>query len=91
MIRTLGAGEAVASRTAVLAQLLRTRGHAHRVTARTIARRLNQRNTITATEVRAVAAANPTLVNDDGSGNLLLTNVGLQRARERPLSRWALR
>lgn len=92
MIHTFGTGEPTASRTALLAALLRLRARPGGRTASStkVAKRLAPRGTITKVEVEAVADANPTLVTN-ASGTLSLTGAGLTAARSRGTSRWAIR
>jgi len=92
VIRQFGAGQTTASRVVLLATLNRLRArNGRKVSATRVARFLYPRRKVTTTTIRSVAAANPTLVTDDGSGNLTLTSAGLRAARSRMSPRYAIK
>lgn len=93
MIRQFGnAGQATASRVTLLSTLNRLRGrNGRKVSATRVARYLYPRRKVSAATIRTVAAANPTLVTDDGSGGLTLTGAGLRAARSRMSPRYAIK
>lgn len=93
MIRQFGAGsQATASRVVLLATLNRLRARGGRkVSATKVSRYLYPRRKVTAATIRTVAAANPTLITDDGSGGLTLTAAGHRAARSRMSPRYAIK
>lgn len=93
MIRTFGVGEATASRVVLAAAVNRLRGRAGRTVKVTkVAKRINQRGTVTTAEVVAVAQANPTLFTLSSANSLItLTGTGLRAARSRMTPRYAVR
>lgn len=91
-MHTFGHADGAPSQTVLLAHLNRlgARTVGHKVAASRVARRINQRGSVTGTEVLAVAADIPTLVTVSGS-DLYLTAAGLTAARHRMTPRYAVR
>lgn len=88
-MRTFGTADD-ASHQRLLAELNKVHAHGSKtVTAGFIAKRINRRGLVTATEVRNVAAEITSLVTDT-SGNLKLTNAGITAARSGMSPRVAL-
>lgn len=92
MIHKFGTADPTPSRVTLLAMLNRLRArNGRKVSAARVARFMVPRRKVTATVVRNVAAQNPTLVTDDGVGNLTLTGAGLRAARSRMSPRYDIK
>ena len=88
-MRTFGTSDS-ASQARLRAELLKRKAYGSKtVTAASVAKRINQRGLVTATEVRNVAAQITSHVTDS-SGNLKLTTAGIAVARAQPSPRVAL-
>lgn len=91
-MHTFGHADGVPSQTTLIAALnrLRATSSARKVAASKVAKRINQRGTITGSEVLAVAADIPLLVTVSGS-DVYLTGAGRTAARSRMTPRYAVR